>query len=234
MKDLSVSFIIITSGQEWDRVRRVTDSIRFTAPCYRREIIIVGGDKLGVDAAGILWIPFDEGGGPGRICEKKNLGIQKANCDIVVISHDYVKYPESWYRNLCEFDDDFDVYMNRIVNPDGSRFRDLVTWSDSRYGNTWVQRERWCKEGLITTGQPFLPPYEYNHYDKIYVNGTWWVAKKDFMLKFPLNNDLRHADAEDIEWTLRVRDKWNFKFDKNNYIVLDKYKDPCFPEINIL
>ncbi|MBC8442882.1 MAG: hypothetical protein H8D80_01695 [Proteobacteria bacterium] len=40
-----------------------------------------------------------------------------------------------------------------------------------------------------------------------YISGSYWVAKKKFMEENPLNEDLMYGDSEDLEWSLRVRDK---------------------------
>ena len=231
---MKFSFFIVTDGNQWDRIEDIINSIIIAVPVDKYEIIIVGGTPQKEDSDWIKWIPWDEEKRPGDICNKKNCGIARARYDNVVISHDYIRYSINWYENIRKFGDDWDVYLNRIINLDGSRFRDLVVWDDIRNPPGWIQYEKWCANGLYTPGKPFLPSYEYSKYNKIYISGAWWVAKRDFMLDNPLRSDLRHGDAEDIEWSRRVRDKWNFKFDKNNHVSLIKYKSVEFPELNIL
>ena len=49
-------------------------------------------------------------------------------------------------------------------------------------------------------------PYDYDG-GHMYISGAYWVAKKHVMEAEPLNEDLKHSEAEDVEWSLRVRDK---------------------------
>jgi len=38
----------------------------------------------------------------------------------------------------------------------------------------------------------------------MYIPGNFWVAKKNIMQKYPLNENLLWGQAEDIEWSKRV------------------------------
>jgi hypothetical protein len=45
----------------------------------------------------------------------------------------------------------------------------------------------------------------------MYVSGGYFLTKKKVALDNPFNEDLLHNQAEDVEWSLRVRDKYNIK-----------------------
>ena len=40
----------------------------------------------------------------------------------------------------------------------------------------------------------------------------------------PLNEDLCHSDAEDVEWSLRVRDKYKYVMNENSVVKLLNFK----------
>jgi hypothetical protein len=43
-----------------------------------------------------------------------------------------------------------------------------------------------------------------------YISGSYWVAKKKFMQENPLDESLVYSQSEDLEWSLRIRDKANY------------------------
>ena len=64
----------------------------------------------------------------------------------------------------------------------------------------------------------------------MYISGAYWIAKKEFMLKNPLNEILKWGQGEDVEWSLRVRELTEFKINANSIVKLMKYKDRIFNE----
>jgi hypothetical protein len=105
----------------------------------------------------------------GWITKKKNLVAYMSKYENLVITHDYVGFCRGWYRNFVEFGEDWEVCMNSIRRDDGRRFRDWITF-----------KEWW--------GWPLFLPYEVtDQTSKMYVSGTYWCAKKHYMVKNPLN-----------------------------------------------
>ena len=54
--------------------------------------------------------------------EKKNLIIQNAKYDIIVVCHDYLLFDPNWYKGMVKFGNNFQVLINPIVNANGQRF----------------------------------------------------------------------------------------------------------------
>ena len=45
----------------------------------------------------------------------------------------------------------------------------------------------------------------------MYISGTFFCVKKDFFLENLLDESLVWGEGEDVEWSLRIRDKTQFK-----------------------
>ncbi len=235
-----VSFVICTNGQNHKFVETIIQSIVRQKFIRLRdyEVIVIGGAELGFIPYGpVKYIPFDENIRPGHITRKKNLAVQAAKYDNVVLAHDYLIYDENWYINWCRFPDkNFDVAMNRIENTDGSRYRDLCAWDDPRHGPAWRQHEPpWTPpEGLLTLGSPFLPPYSYDKFHYTYLSGGYFIGKRQYLLDNPQNEELVHGLAEDVWWSREHRDTWRYVMNPNSITRLLRWKERHFPERNIL
>lgn len=216
------------------------------------EIVIVGGDKECINHIIYQFRYFDfyDMGDVGEIIKhiphephltkQKNLITKHAKYENIVYMHDYLELDKNWYYGFCYFDavmqpyGGWGVIMNRILNADGKRYRDWVSWDDPRYGKPWVCREKWCPlEGLRFEGSPHLVPYSDYNINHMYISGAYWVAQKYFMEMYPLNEDLQWGEGEDVEWSLRVRDSDHIMYEFNPFstVHLQKQKDVVFPEI---
>ena len=67
----------------------------------------------------------------------------------------------------------------------------------------------------------------------MYVGGTYWCAKKQFMLENPLDNRLVHGGGEDVEWSMRCKDKWNYKLNKFSVARLMKDREIAIKDPNL-
>ena len=134
---------------------------------------------------------------------------------------------DGWYKGFLQFGDKFDICMNPIINTNGERFRDWVLWDLPVSGMS-------KKEKLL--------PYDLIHLSRwMYISGSYWVAKRKVMEKFPIDEDLGHGEGEDIVWSYQVRDHYDFTINKESKVMLlpsngkgwkDGIKDPGFTEIN--
>ena len=93
--------------------------------------------------------------------------------------------------------------MNSIINTDGSRYRDWVIWDDPDYA------------GFPQTA---LPPYTYDKTQFMYVSGAYWIARKYVMEDIPLNEKLFWCEGEDVEWSLKMRKKYKYVFNKYSFV----------------
>ncbi len=238
---MQITFGIITDGSQSERVGKVIQSIwDQQIPCNDYEIIVVGGNYVygsydGKDKGMLHLESFDETVKPGWITKKKNLITKKAQFDVVVYMHDYISLAPDWYKGFLAFGNAWDICMNKLHNPDGTRYRDWVAWDDARHGGWWYQREPWCgPEGRFTMGTPCIVPYNYIRTWNMYISGAYWVAKRRVMIEQPLDEKLVWSQAEDVEWSLRVRRKYRYAMNTNSTCILLKQKDPIFPFVNLI
>lgn len=199
------SFVIVTDGKSDTYLTTQLASIyeNFLGK-DNFEIIIVGSTKISLKNNCKL-IPYkDIKNFPGYITLKKNIGVRNAKFDKVVITHDYVCLDKDWLKGFENISDDFDICVTKVNLKDGRRTRDWMVWD---YPNI---------------GQALLP-YEIKESSYNYFNGTYIICNRDFFLQNPFNEHLRWGEAEDVEWSLRVRN--NAKIILNTFSQVHYLKD---------
>ena len=197
---MNFTFGIITNDNDAN-INIIAESIRnLDIPNY--EIIVVG--KCGIQADDIRVLSFDETIISKLITKKKNMITDAATYENVVYLHDYITFDKNWYNGFLKYGNDFNICMNNIVDARDKRFRD------------WVVEYK---------GEVRLIPYEVTDLSKfIYFSGAYWVAKKEFMLKYPLNEKLSWGQGEDCEWSYRVREVTDFKVNSYSTVKFLKQK----------
>jgi hypothetical protein len=209
---MDFTFGIITGGGQIRNLNKIIDSIeKQNIPRY--EIIIVGGDKI--ERKNVFHIPFDESIRRKWITRKKNIITENAKYENIVYMHDYIYLDDDWYEGWLKYGNDFKACMNIIKNLDGTRFRD------------------WTLEFSIHKIMPlnfrFLIPYDMTNLSKwMYFSGAYWVAKKDIMLEMRLNENRLWGQAEDLDWSYRFRDKYEFSMNPYSIVHLMKQHDAVF------
>lgn len=182
------------------------------------EVIMIGGPTVSfINTPMLRHIPFDETiGTKGWITRKKNMLTQEARYDTILYTHDYFTFASNWVTSWKQFiaTTEFDVAVNCIYTAEGSRHSDWVIdpfllWEThpELHGHYW----------------DVLLPYEENYTPLQYISGNFWVAKKSFMEKYPLNESLYWGDAEDIEWSARIRPHTTFRCNTNTHVTIQKH-----------
>jgi hypothetical protein len=190
-----ISFIITTSGTNDDAVTQVNNSIHALGiPNY--EIILVGGLTCNLLSEKVKHVPFDETvkehivlhGHKGRwTTRKKNLGVQAAQYDIVVVMHDYIKFYPDWWREFEKFGTHWDICVHQCLLSNGVR-----------------------ADGWRIDRHPLLPRWAMVPYDMIDlaqymgIQGNYVCIKRDRYLETPLNEDLLWGEEEEMEWSRRI------------------------------
>ena len=191
---IDFTFAIITTYDDLTQLSEVIDSIRaLNIPKYE---IIVAGDQDFEDLEDTRFINMGEE--KIYVTNKKNRMAQEAKYKNIVFIHDYYVFDKDWYNGYLAFGEEWDVCSNPqyLIN-DKRHFTDWVIWD-----------------------HPELPRYTSIDYDDwtktkyMYQSGGYMVVKKDFILKFPCKPDQRWGTAEDVEWSLRIRDTANWKCNK--------------------
>jgi hypothetical protein len=214
---MNFTFGIITGGNNDVMINEIIDSIeKENIPSY--EIIIVGNSSVNRNNTKI--ISFDENIKRAWITKKKNIITNEAKFDNIVYLHDYIKLNEDWYNGQLKSGDDFKIRMDKIINNNGERFRDWCIWP---HNNNKM-------DAFI--GRDCLIPYDIIHLSKyMYISGSYWIAKKDVMLEFPLDENLAWGEGEDVLWSKQVRKKYEFNMNINSSVFIIKgVKDKVFNE----
>lgn len=227
---MQITFGIVTTAGNEGRISKIVDSIiKNNIPRENHEVVVVGNiDESSLPASRIAEVDisivsFDDSVRNGWITKKKNLITKRAKFDNIVYMHDYLYFDEDWYKNMVQFGNDWDVMSNRQVNLDGTRFRDWCLWPgrDVRK-NPYVESPSKC-----------LLPYNTKHLSKfMYLSGGYWVAKKHVMNMFPLDEKLVWGEGEDVEWSKRVRQQYEFTMNENSIVYLGKHKAQHFQDVD--
>jgi len=220
---MEFTFGIITSPKTEKFVTEIINTIR-NQKIDSYEIIILGGSDVeyGTDTK---VVPFSENQKDNWITRKKNLITSMSKFENIVYMHDYVYLDKSWYKGFLKYGNDFEVLVNRIINFDGKRYHDWLLWKENS-----SNVDKFLKES-----KKLLLPYwvkSLNSY--MYISGTYWVAKKSFMIKNPLNEELAWGEGEDVEWSKRVRTKTVFKFNKYSTVRFSKFKDLKWRKLDLI
>lgn len=210
---MEFTFGIITAGANPEFVLAIINSIRCEQiPNY--EIIVVGGCPI----QDVIHIPYDETySAPAQLCVKKNIITKLAKYPRIVYMHDYIALDSGWYQGFLEFGDDWMACMTRIINVDGSRYRDWIL------DPTIIGMSNLLLDGLLPYDVLDLSYY-------MYFSGAYWVAKRNLMLEFPLDETLFDTTYgslnEDTTWSRQINQKYSFSLNTLSSVRLLKYKDP--------
>jgi hypothetical protein len=219
---MKCTFGIISCPDTCRQIGGVIGSINAYAP-VNYEIIVIGGNSISPEH-NLTYIPFDESQKKSWITKKKNIITDLAQYDIIVYMHDYVELMPGWSDGFDDLEP-WDVCMSRIFTQNGQRFRDWVAWDDPQFPGGGRIMEKWCPpEGIRMTGSMTIVPYDYTNTQYMYVSGAYWVAKKKFMLEYPLNEDLSWGEGEDVEWSYRARKTWKYKMNTLSRVRFNKPK----------
>jgi hypothetical protein len=218
---MDFTFGIISNKDNEKLINEIIDSIEFqNIPNY--EIIIVG--SCNIIRNNLKVIPFDESTKPSWITRKKNIITENSNYENIVYLHDYIIFENGWYEGQLKSGNGFEIRMDKIINPDGSRFRDWVIWPH----NDNEMDELIGRDGLI--------PYDMTHLTKyMYISGSYWIGKKHIMKKFPLDETLSWSEGEDVEWSKRIRQHVKFNMNTNSTVKIGKgFKCRVFNEPDVI
>jgi len=210
---MNFTFGIITTGNS--DLRRILYTI-YQQGIPEYQIIVVGGSN---SYEGAQHISFNENEKSGWITRKKNIITEYAEHENIVYMHDYIELKKDWYQGFMDFGDNFKICMNRILNIDGSRFRD------------WTLFPAFLPEHLQHR-RDLLLPYDLTKLTKYqYISGAYWVAKKSVMCEFPLDETLCWGFGEDVEWSHRVKSKYKFSINTASSVqIIKEGKDIAFSE----
>lgn len=203
------SIVVVTSGKANESLSKLVKSAENELLNSPGEVIIVGPQSSQLNfipKIKVRYLIYKELGlAPGWITKKKNLGVKMAVYDKVAVCHDYVVFQTGWKKGFDIFGNDFDVCVNKIINFDGTRFRDWIAWDYPEVG-------------------PGLLPYHIECTQYQIISGTFFVVKRNFYLENLLDEKIRWGEGEDAEWSLRIRKKTKFKLNLLSSVTFSKNK----------
>ena len=188
------SFGVITDGKRPELLRKFIESV--SAQNVSRddvvEIIVCGPESLKAeldkDYEGIVFVNQpDEFQALGWITKKKNLIVQAAAHENLIIAHDRYLIQPDFIENLKKYGGDFSVISCRQTRLDGRRMPDWVT-----LGSDW-----------ILTSPATLEYGDWTRY--VFINGGIIIAKRQVLKQVSWNELLFWGQAEDVELTRRLR-----------------------------
>ena len=183
---MSITFGIITGGGQNAFLNEIINSIESEEiPQY--EVIIIG--SCSIERANTVIYDFPPDKQVPWITKKKNIIAQLAAHETIVFLHDYIKLEKGWYAGFLRFlneNPEWDVAMCKMKRITGERAIDWMGLpNDPIYGN-------------------ILLPYDYSNPKGLYVPGNFFMVKRDFLRKHPLDEQRLWGDGEDIEWSKRI------------------------------
>jgi hypothetical protein len=202
---MDFTFGIITDGKSPERLATIFKSIEAQQfPNY--EIVVVGGNNIVRE--NVVHVPFEETTPKAWITRKKNLITEHASYENVVYMHDYFALDEDWaaaWKPEC-IDPAFDVAVTYVwMQADGSNYRH-ADWVVNPYDYWKVFPDDYWKNWDVGL------PYVQSGFNKVqYISGGFWVAKRDFMKRFPLDETLFWGDSEDCRWSETARQHTTFQ-----------------------
>lgn len=146
------------------------------------------------------------------ISKKKNLIAQCAKYNNLVIMHDRIIIPPEWYECAKKYGNYFDII--------GCSVRDVD--DISRRVSDWGLCDGWGRKSNIS----FLekPPYDFYSAD-IFINGGFFIVKKNILETVPMNEFCHWDEVEDIEYCHRLsRLGYLVGMDINNKVLSYTYR----------
>lgn len=191
------SFGIVSDGRKNERIMKIIEIISsFKIPEY--EVLICGpspAEKLPKNVRVIDDTPcYVDKRIP--ISRKKNLLIEAAQFNNLIIMHDRISFSEEWYENMCKYGNYYDLLSCPIVNENdpSKRMLDWVTGENTYF--ILDKKKRFCYH------KTYL---DYNEWSRsIYVNGGFFQVKRHLLLPVLLNPNLYWGEKEDADMSCRL------------------------------
>jgi hypothetical protein len=201
------SFGIITNGKNNQKVKNLIKSIELQAiPNYE---IIICGPQIDCKSKNVKFIDdvIIENDIRPPISHKKNIIISKSNFENIVILHDRYFIPQSWYENMINYGNYFDLLSMPNLDKDNRRVNDWTFFPSLPFQNKLK----------------FNPLKKYNYWSNYwFVQGGVIIGKKNILTENPISEKLYWGELEDVTFSQRLNlNGYFYYFDKKNYLITD-------------
>ena len=180
-----ISFIIVSGGHRPESLQRLFDSIELQSvpDC---EIIVVGRNN-GPAPAGAVYIDRPDLADSAAICSMRNLGLDAARHDTVILLDDDVEFTDGWFNairpRLCT---GYDMAGCRVITPAGER------WYD------WA----WASRTDVTCPTRLADYDEVNNH--IYIGGCFMMIRRHVFDEVRFDERLLNHQRDDVDYCRRV------------------------------
>ena len=215
MNDIQWTFGIVTGFEDYQRLDEILKSIRaLSIPEY--EIILIGGGNSDfiVFAEDVKVVDFDESQKPRWKTRKKNILVNEAKYNNIVLMHDYHVFDKDWYENFKSFGTDWDICSCPQYLITGARNpMDWSLWDKPEHGRAWsLNYDDWSQTQYM------------------YISGGFFIVKKHVLQEEPLDESRGWNEEEDVEWSMRVRNKYVMKCNGGSVVRHNKWHRHAGPE----
>ena len=215
MNDIQWTFGIVTGFEDHQRLDEIFKSIRdLSIPEY--EILLIGGDsnEFFNSAEDVRVVNFDESQKPKWITRKKNILANEAKYDNIVLMHDYHVFDKDWYVNFKSFGVDWEICSCPQYLITGARNpMDWSLWDKPDHGRAWsLDYDDWSQTQYM------------------YISGGFFIVKKHVLKQEPLDESRGWNEEEDVEWSMRVRNKYIMKCNGGSVVRHNKWHRHAGPE----
>ena len=194
----SWTFGICTEGvSNKDFLPKIIRSIRELNIPYYEIIFATENRDLRIDEPDVR-VLLIESNKRSHITLKKNRIAEVSRYPNLCLMHDYI-YPEAnWYRGFQNFGYNWSVCSTSFLNPDGTH-----SYEWTHYQGPYQHKN---------------VPAHWKASINSYVPGNYFCVKKEFLIHFPLDENLILSDAEDVAWSRSIYPHWNYVFNPESFV----------------
>ncbi len=215
MNDIRWTFGIVTGFEDRQRLDEIINSIRnLSIPEYEILLIGGGGNEFSNSAEDLRVIDFDESQKSKWITRKKNILAAEAKYENIVLMHDYHVFDKDWYVNFKSFGTDWEICSCPQYLITGARNpMDWSLWDKPDHGRAWsLDYDDWSQTQYM------------------YISGGFFIVKKHVLQEEPLDESRGWNEEEDVEWSMRVRNKYVMKCNGGSVVRHNKWHRHAGPE----
>lgn len=215
MNDIRWTFGIVTGFEDRQRLDEIINSIRnLSIPEYEILLIGGGGNEFSNSAEDLRVIDFDESQKSKWITRKKNILAAEAKYENIVLMHDYHVFDKDWYVNFKSFGTDWEICSCPQYLITGARNpMDWSLWDKPDHGRAWsLNYDDWSQTQYM------------------YISGGFFIVKKHVLQEEPLDESRGWNEEEDVEWSMRVRNKYVMKCNGGSVVRHNKWHRHAGPE----
>jgi hypothetical protein len=215
VNDIRWTFGIVTGFEDRQRLDEIINSIRnLSIPEYEILLIGGGGNEFSNSAEDLRVIDFDESQKSKWITRKKNILAAEAKYENIVLMHDYHVFDKDWYVNFKSFGTDWEICSCPQYLITGARNpMEWSLWDKPDHGRAWsLDYDDWSQTQYM------------------YISGGFFIVKKHVLQEEPLDESRGWNEEEDVEWSMRVRNKYVMKCNGGSVVRHNKWHRHAGPE----